>query len=77
MPVRVLCWTLNAVFPEPGWNMDQQVVNQASYRRQHFPRLWLTKWRIFFAPNHSDKTQSWKGDRNQQKGDDSNRPGPQ
>jgi hypothetical protein len=39
MPVRVLCWTLNAVFPEPGWNMDQQVVNQTSYRRQHSLRL--------------------------------------
>jgi len=27
MPARVLCWILNAVFPKPGWNMDQQVVN--------------------------------------------------
>jgi hypothetical protein len=24
MPVRILCWTLNAVFPEPGWNMDHR-----------------------------------------------------
>src|SRR6266436_965186 len=23
MPVRVLCWTRNAVFLEPRWNMDQ------------------------------------------------------
>jgi len=25
MPVRVLCWTRNAVFLEPRWNMDQYV----------------------------------------------------
>ena len=25
MPVRVLCWTRNTVFPEARWNMDQQV----------------------------------------------------
>jgi len=25
MPVRVLCWTLNAVFPKPGWGIDQQI----------------------------------------------------
>jgi hypothetical protein len=25
MPVRVLYWTLNAVFLKPGWGIDQQI----------------------------------------------------
>jgi hypothetical protein len=25
MPVRVLCWTLNAVFLKPGWGIDEML----------------------------------------------------
>src|ERR1700720_2956563 len=43
-------WALNAALAEPGWNMDQQIVNQTSYRWQHSPRRRINQMENILRP---------------------------
>jgi hypothetical protein len=41
---------LDASFLEPGWDMDNEIVNKTSYRGEHSPRCWVNQVESILRP---------------------------